>query len=288
MSQIGWIIEERATQMGNFLVGRLLPFRQKRMVGPFIFIDHMGPAHLAEQETLAVPAHPHIGLSTLTYLLEGSITHRDSLGNKIDITPGAVNWMTAGKGVTHSERTPAADVDQEKDLHGLQIWVALPRELQDIEPNFTHIEASALPQWQEGQLQLKLIAGKVLGQESPVPIYSPLYLIEVIAEDDDSIAFGEALFGECGLYILEGEVETEEGVFSDQQMLVTADAKFCSLRVKKGTRLYLFGGDALPEERHIFWNFVHTDKEVIEQAKIDWQNGKFPQVIDENEIVPLP
>lgn len=288
MSNIGWIIEERATPMGNFLVGRLLPFRQKRMVGPFIFIDHMGPAHLQAEEALAVAAHPHIGLCTLTYLLEGSITHRDSLGNKLDITPGAVNWMTAGKGVTHSERTPENLVNVDTDLHGLQIWVALPKDKQDIAPNFMHLEADAIPSWSEAGLHFKLIAGEVLGKKSPVPVYSPLYLIELVAEEDQNMAFGEELYGECGLYILEGEVATKEGTFGEKQLLVTSDANMCEVYLKKGARIYLFGGEAFAEERHIYWNFVHTDKEVIERAKADWQAGRFPQVIDESEIVPLP
>lgn len=288
MSHIGWIIEERATPMGNFLVGRLLPFRQKRTVGPFIFIDHMGPAQLPPQEALAVPAHPHIGLSTLTYLLEGSITHRDSLGNELDITPGAVNWMTAGKGVVHSERTPAHLVSQDKILHGLQIWVALPKELQEMEPNFSHIAANALPQWEEKGVQMKLIAGEVYGRRSPVPIYSPMYLLELVAEETAEIPIGEALYGECGLYVLEGKVDTPDGPILPQQLAVTTQAAFCSLRLEKGSKVYVFGGDPLPEERHIYWNFVHTDKEAIERAKQMWNDGKFPQVIHETEMVPLP
>ena len=141
MSNVGLIIEERASNLGNFLVGRLLPFRQKRAVGPFVFIDHMGPTELKDYENLDVGPHPHIGLSTLTYLFEGSIQHKDSLGNDLEIKPGAVNWMTAGKGVVHSERTPEYLRTTDKVLHGLQIWIALPKELEEIEPNFTHIEA---------------------------------------------------------------------------------------------------------------------------------------------------
>ena len=145
MSNIGMIIEERAADIGNFLVGRLLPFRQKRMVGPFIFIDHMGPAALKDYQNLDVPPHPHIGLSTLTYLFEGAIMHRDSLGTAVEIQPGAVNWMTAGKGVTHSERTPEYLRTTDKRLHGLQIWVALPKDLEQSTPSFAHIAAEEIP-----------------------------------------------------------------------------------------------------------------------------------------------
>src|SRR5690554_5726820 len=179
MSNIQLIIEERAADIGNFMVGRLLPFKQKRTVGPFAFIDHMGPASLRNHENLDVPPHPHIGLSTLTYLFEGAIMHRDSIGSEIEIQPGAVNWMTAGKGVVHSERTPEHLRNSEKNLHGLQIWVALPKELEEIEPSFTHIEANQIPQWEIQNTQFKLIAGEAFGYKSPVPVYSPLYFLEI-------------------------------------------------------------------------------------------------------------
>lgn len=167
MSNIGLIIEEKAADIGNFLVGRLLPFREKRAVGPFVFIDHMGPAALKEYQNLEVPPHPHIGLSTLTYLFEGSIQHKDSLGSNIEIKPGAVNWMTAGKGVVHSERTPEYLTSSEKNLHGFQIWVGLPKNLEQSEPTFHHTEAEDVLVWNEGDLQYKLIAGELFGRRSP-------------------------------------------------------------------------------------------------------------------------
>ncbi|WP_312324543.1 pirin family protein, partial [Soonwooa sp.] len=169
MSNIGIIIPERAADIGNFMVGRLLPFIEKRSVGPFVFIDHMGPAELKDYQNLDVPPHPHIGLSTLTYLFEGAIFHRDSIGSAVEIQPGAVNWMTAGKGVAHSERTPENLRHTDKKLHGLQIWVALPKHLEESEPTFHHIEAKDIPAWEEDGLKIKLIAGKVFGKESPVP-----------------------------------------------------------------------------------------------------------------------
>ncbi|OYX92616.1 MAG: hypothetical protein B7Y76_12710, partial [Sphingobacteriia bacterium 35-40-5] len=158
MSNIELIIEERAASLGKFLVGRLLPFRQKRMVGPFIFIDHMGPVRMSERENFDVLPHPHIGLSTLTFLFEGSIMHRDSLGNELEIRPGAVNWMTAGKGIVHSERTPEYLRYSEKEMHGLQIWVALPKELEQMEPEFFHLDSSQIPSWTDAYTQFKLIA----------------------------------------------------------------------------------------------------------------------------------
>lgn len=201
---------KRAADIGNFMVGRLLPFIQKRAVGPFVFIDHMGPAALKDYQNLDVPPHPHIGLSTLTYLFEGSIFHRDSIGSAIEIQPGAVNWMTAGKGVVHSERTPEYLRHTDKHLHGLQIWVALPKELEESEPTFTHVEASDIPAWEQDGVQIKLIAGEAFGKKSPVPVHSPLYFIEIKSTKAAKVSIGNDLFGESGLYILEGEIKVRE------------------------------------------------------------------------------
>jgi redox-sensitive bicupin YhaK (pirin superfamily) len=173
MSNIGIIIEERAANIGNFMVGRLLPFREKRAVGPFVFIDHMGPAFLKEDENMDVPPHPHIGLSTLTFLFEGNITHKDSLGTDMEITPGAVNWMTAGKGIVHSERTPAYLRNQEKTLHGLQIWIALPKELEEMEPGFVHVEATQIPSLQADRRRSLRAYLPRTGVQSLVPAGDP-------------------------------------------------------------------------------------------------------------------
>ncbi len=209
MSNIKLIIEERAASIGKFMVGRLLPFRQKRMVGPFIYIDHMGPVKLNERENFDVLPHPHIGLSTLTFLFEGSIMHRDTLGNEIEIKPGAVNWMTAGKGIVHSERTPKYLRHSELYMHGLQIWVALPKKLEQMNPEFFHIDKDQIPQWKEGALDVKLVAGEAFGRKSPVPIYSKLYMLEIRSTSKESVNIGEHLYGESGLYILEGSIESD-------------------------------------------------------------------------------
>jgi len=195
MSNISLIIEERAADIGNFMVGRLLPFRQKRSVGPFVFIDHMGPAQLKDYQNLDVAPHPHIGLSTLTYLYEGAVMHRDSIGTELEIKPGAVNWMTAGKGVVHSERTPEYLRHSDKRLHGLQIWVAMPKSMEEMEPSFTHIPASDIPEWEENGVSIKLIAGEVMGKKSPVPVYSPLYFIELKSITPQTVLIGKDLFG---------------------------------------------------------------------------------------------
>ena len=288
MSNVGLIIEERAANLGNFLVGRLLPFRQKRAVGPFVFIDHMGPTELKDYENLDVGPHPHIGLSTLTYLFEGSIQHKDSLGNDLEIKPGAVNWMTAGKGVVHSERTPEYLRTTDKVLHGLQIWIALPKELEEIEPNFTHIEADVLPTWKEAEADFKLIAGKYKTYESPVPVYSPLYYLEIKTTKDTKINLGDGLFGESAFYILQGEVIDEGNSYTDKQLLVAKESTLCEIEVKANSIIYIFGGEAFPEEHFIFWNFVSSSKDRIAKSKADWANHKFPLVPGDDDYVPLP
>jgi redox-sensitive bicupin YhaK (pirin superfamily) len=289
MSNIQLIIEEQAANIGNFLVGRLLPFKQKRMIGPFIFLDHMGPAALKDYQNLDVPPHPHIGLSTLTYLFEGSIMHRDSLGTSLEIQPGAVNWMTAGNGVVHSERTPEYLRNTEKNLHGFQIWVALPLAHEDDDPNFVHIEASALPNWEENGVHYKLIAGSAFGKKSPVPVYSPLFFIEIKNGDQTrEINIGSSLFGESGLYILSGSIKNNGHEYGEKQLLVTQESQLCSFEMSPNAIVYVFGGEPFNEDRHIFWNFVSSSKAKIEAAKEKWEKQLFPKVPGETTFVPLP
>ena len=288
MSNIKLIIEERPSNIGNFMVGRLLPFREKRMVGPFAFIDHMGPTCMSDYENLDVPPHPHIGLSTLTYLFEGSIMHKDSLGTEMEIKPGQINWMTSGKGIVHSERTPDYLRTSNKMLHGLQIWVALPKELEEMEPSFFHVPENQIPEWKTDDIAYKLIAGEVLGKKSPVPVYSPLYLLELKSTTRQTVTIGEHLFGESALYILEGSIESEGNVFGPKQILIAKDSKLCTFDMAENTTIYIFGGDPFPEERIIYWNFVASTKELIEKAKEKWLAQTFDKVPGETEFVPLP
>jgi redox-sensitive bicupin YhaK (pirin superfamily) len=288
MSNIQLIIEERPSDIGNFLVGRLLPFRGKRMVGPFIFIDHMGPAELAENENLDIGPHPHIGLSTLTYLFEGNVMHKDSLGTEVEIRPGQVNWMTAGKGIVHSERTPQHQRGQHKTLHGLQIWVALPKELEQMEPSFYHADEEDLPAWTENGLRFRLIAGEAFGHRSPVPVHSNLYYIEIKSTERQTVSIGQHLYGETALYILDGSIEAEDTVFGPKQILVAKDSALCSFTMAENTSVYLFGGDPFPEERQIYWNFVATSHDLIEQAKQRWTDQQFVPVPGETGFIPLP
>jgi len=288
MSNIGLIIEERPADIGNFLVGRLLPFRGKRMVGPYIFIDHMGPAAMRDHQNLDVPPHPHIGLSTLTYLFEGSIMHRDSLGTAVEIQPGAVNWMTAGSGIVHSERTPEYLRKSDKNLHGLQIWVALPLDKEDMTPTFHHLEPTAIPYWEEEELSYRLIAGEIFGKKSPVPVYSPQFFLEIHSTKKQQLQIGQQLFGEAGMYILEGKVESDGVEYGAKQILVAKDTNLCSFIIHDHTTIYLFGGEPFPEERFIYWNFVSSSKEKIENAKQRWLKQAFDPVPGETEFVPLP
>ena len=291
-SNIGLIVEERATNIGNFMVGRLLPFREKRAVGPFVFIDHMGPACLEEYQNVDVPPHPHIGISTLTYLFDGAIFHNDSLGNAVEIKPGEVNWMTAGKGVVHSERTPEYLRKQDKFLHGFQIWIGLPKEMEKSEPSFFHYDKSEIPTWEEDGINYKLIAGEIEGKKSPVQVHSPLYFLEIKTKEAQKINIGERLFGEVGMYVLSGTVKVEGNEYGTKQLLIAKNPSLCEFETNSETVIYLFGGEPFPEERFMFWNFVSSDKDLLEKAKENWkaQNLEaFPKIPgDDKEFVPLP
>ncbi|MFZ1610293.1 MAG: pirin family protein [Chitinophagales bacterium] len=289
MSNIKLVIEERAASIGKFMVGRLLPFRQKRMVGPFIYIDHMGPVKLNERENFDVLPHPHIGLSTLTFLFEGSIMHRDTLGNAVEIKPGAVNWMTAGKGIVHSERTPDYLRHSHLNMHGLQIWVALPKDREQMEPQFSHVEEQQIPSWTEGDLQFKLVAGEAFGRKSPVPVFSKLFMLEIKSKTKQTVNIGEELFGEAGLYILKGAIESEGNVYDPKQLLVAKDSTLCEFTIQENSTIYIFGGEPFPEERFIDWNFVSSSKDRIEEAKQKWKAQSFDKIEgDETEFIPYP
>ncbi|MEM9361505.1 MAG: pirin family protein [Bacteroidota bacterium] len=289
MSNLGMIIEERSRDIGDFLVGRLIPFRKKRMIGPFIFIDHMGPTELGPKKYMDVDQHPHIGLSTLTYMLEGEIMHQDSMGTKQRISPGSVNWMTAGKGVSHTERTPK-DLRNGKVFmtHGYQIWIALPEELEDMEPEFHHIPANNLPTWNEDSAQFTLVAGEGYRKKSPVPVYSPLFMVEVKSQEEFVLDVKDQLKGEIGICIVEGGIVACDQTLGKGNILVSKVEDTCKVVLQSDTHLLLFGGDPLPEERHIYWNFVSSSKEKIEVAKNAWQEKSFPMMSEDSSYVPLP
>ena len=259
------------------------------MVGPFIYIDHMGPVKLSERENFDILPHPHIGLSTLTFLFEGSILHQDTLGNAVEIKPGAVNWMTAGKWIVHSERTPEYLRHADKYMHGLQIWVALPKELEQMEPEFFHIDAAQIPTWTVGDLQFKLVAGEAFGHRSAVPVYSKLFMIEIKSSSRQSVNIGHELYGEAGMYILEGSIESDGNTYTPKQLLIAKESSLCEFIIEANTTIYLFGGEPFPEERLIDWNFVATDKELINEAKQKWIAQAYDKIKgDDTEFVPYP
>ncbi|MBI1222046.1 MAG: pirin family protein [Bacteroidetes bacterium] len=288
MSNTDLIIEERARDIGDFLVGRLLPFRKKRMVGPFIFVDHMGPVDLKPGHYADIGQHPHVGLSTLTFLLEGEMMHQDSIGSKQRISPGSVNWMTAGKGVTHTERTPDDLKEGTLRMHGYQIWVALPKEKEDMEPEFHHIDAKDLPAWKENGMQLRLIAGKAYHRESPLPVHSELFMVEVISALGGDLDTANNLFGEIGICIVEGVIQACEHRIEKGHMLVAKSKDTCKIKLQPNTHLLIFGGTPFPEERYIDWNFVSYDRAKLEKARKDWQEKRFPMIEGEESYIPYP
>ena len=288
MTRIKLEIPKRPADIGEFAVGRILPFRTKRMVGPFIFIDHMGPVTMGPERNMDVGPHPHIGLATLTYLLEGSIMHRDSLGTEIEIKPGEVNWMTAGKGVTHSERTPEHIRNKEKKVHGLQIWIALPKDLEEIDPDFYHAEIDELPVWEESGVKFTLIAGEAFGKNSLVPVYSSLFFIRAISENGASLDLRGKVKGEVAAYVMEGGIKIDDQLFGKSKTVVFDENEPLIFQLEPGSDVFIFGGLPFPEERKIYWNFVSSDIKLIEQAAESWKKREFPPIPGDDGYIPLP
>ncbi len=283
------IVNERQTDLGNFMVGRLLPFRKKRQVGPFTFIDHMGPAKLGNANYVDVDQHPHIGLSTLTYLFEGEIAHRDSIGSVQVITPGDVGFMTAGSGVTHTERTPIARRGKETFvMHGYQIWVALPKEQEEMAPRFDYYPSTDIPTWQTDALQFKLVAGKAFGRSTPLQGYSPLFMVDIYSEKATALNLEGQLKGEVAFVIVKGAISVQDEKVEAGQMLISKTDDQCEIYLDEDTQLLLFGGEPLPEEHYLLWNFVSHSKERLQQAKEDWKNKKFPKVPGDETYIPIP
>ncbi len=273
----------------GFHVRRALPSAQRRMVGPFIFFDQMGEAVFRSGEGLDVRPHPHIGLATLTYLLEGEILHRDSLGSVQPIRPGEVNWMTAGSGIVHSERTSPEVRASGGALFGLQTWIALPKHAEETAPGFAHHKADTIPSIEDAGTRLTLVAGTADGLVSPVNTFSDMFYADVVMEDGARYQL-RAEHVERAIYVVAGDVEVvgQSGSFPAGELVVFRPDAEIVLRARGGARLMLLGGEPLPEKRHIFWNFVSSNPERIEQAKSDWKAGRFAKVPEEHEFIPLP
>lgn len=273
----------------GFTVRRALPSAQRRTVGPFIFLDHFGPVVFRAGAGPNVRPHPHIGLSTLTYLLEGEMVHRDSLGSVETIRAGDVNWMTAGSGIVHSERSPAKAQTEGGSMFGQQIWVALPKALEDMRPGFSNHVKGALPGFEEDGAFLRVIAGEAFGRRSPVPVHSDLMYVDVAIGPGARLKV-PADHIERAAFIVSGEIEVagQTGTFAETQLVIFKPGAEIVLGTQHGARLMLVGGEPLAEPRHIYWNFVSSSKDRIEQAKDDWRQGRFPEIAGETEFIPLP
>jgi redox-sensitive bicupin YhaK (pirin superfamily) len=273
----------------GFMVRRALPSAQRRMVGPFIFLDHFGPIVFRAGAGPNVRPHPHIGLSTLSYLLEGEIIHRDSAGSVATIQPGDVNWMTAGSGIVHSERSPAKIQAQGGSIFGQQIWVALPTSLEEMQPGFSHHAEGSLPGLEAAGVSLTIIAGEAFGQRSPVPVYSDLMYVDVVLKPDARLQV-PAQHIERAVFVVSGEIEVagQTGSFGEAQFVVFKPGAEIVLRARRGAHLMLIGGEPFAEPRHVYWNFVSSSQDRIEQAKDDWRHGRFPEIAGETEFIPLP
>lgn len=282
------VIVPRARDLGGFEVRRALPSAQRQMVGPFIFFDQMGPALMQPGQGIDVRPHPHIGLSTVTWLFDGSIYHRDSLGSSQPISPGELNWMTAGKGIVHSERTAPPELARTRKVFGIQSWVALPKAHEEVAPAFDHVEAHKLPVIEERGLSARIIAGSLYGATSPVKTHSDLFYADV------QMAAGSALplpveHEERGVYVAEGMIEVAGQAFEEGRLLVFRPGDAITLRARTNARVMLLGGEPMDGPRYIWWNFVSSSKDRIEAAKDDWKRARFAIVPgDEKDFIPLP
>ena len=285
---IDLVIDSRRRDLGGFEVGRVLPFAGHRMVGPFVFFDHMGPARFEAgfPRSVDVRPHPHIGLSTVSYLFEGEMTHRDSVGSEIAIRPGEVNWMTAGKGITHSERFEHLRAAG-GTLHGIQTWVALPKEDEEVDPAFFHHGPEDLPTYESNGLWARLIVGEAFGARSAVKTHSPMFYVHWRL-NAGATAQLPAEYPERAAFVAQGQVEIDGRALDAGQMAVFAPGQAVAITAVTDAHVMLIGGEPVGE-RFIDWNFVSSSKDRIEQAKADWRAGrmKLPD-LDHDEFIPLP
>ncbi|QSX77144.1 pirin family protein [Agrilutibacter solisilvae] len=281
------IIAPRIHDLGGFQVRRAVPSVQARSVGPFVFVDHFGPVTFEAGRGVDVRPHPHIGLATVTFLWAGQQTHRDSLGSVQEITPGDINWMTAGRGIAHSERTPPGLREHPHALHGLQTWVALPRAHEEAAPAFFHHPADTLPQQRREGAWLRVLAGRAYGEESPVQVFAGTLYVAIDLDPDASVPL-DAGHAQRALYVLEGDAQLDGRDLPAQHLVLLDDGTRPILRARTPVKAMLLGGEPLDGPRHLWWNFVSSDRERIEHAKQDWEAGRFGAVPGETEFIPLP
>jgi redox-sensitive bicupin YhaK (pirin superfamily) len=287
-SAIDLVIAPRTRDLGDgFHVRRALPDPRRGMVGPFIFFDQMGPASMPAGKGLDVRPHPHIGLATITYLFEGEILHRDSLGVVQPIRPGEINWMTSGQGIVHSERSSPEVRANGGSLFGIQLWVALPKQHEEVAPTFTHYEASDMPFIEDHKLHVRLIAGSLFGAKSPVNTLSEMFYADAVMEKGGTLVLPPD-HDERAAYVATGEVEVDGEKHESGQLLVFGKDQNVTITALENARVLLLGGDPMDGPRYIWWNFVSSSKERIAQAREDWRAQKFPAVPMETEFIPVP
>jgi hypothetical protein len=279
------IIKPHKKDLGGFSVSRVLPASERRMVGPFVFFDHMGPAEFPPGEGIQVRPHPHIGLSTVTYLFEGEILHRDSLGFVQPIQVGAVNLMTAGHGIVHSERA-GEDLHKTSRLHGIQSWMALPTNLEERAPDFVHYPANELTALEIEGVTVRVIMGEAYGHVSPVTTYAPTLYLECLLPAGSELILPDT-YDEQAIYVVSGDCLVDDRSVTDGLMAVACPGKSLRVEAVTDSHVMVIGGASLGK-RHIWWNFVSSSKERIEQAKIDWQENRFDAIPGETEFIPLP
>ena len=272
---------------GGFNVRRAVPSLQARSVGPFVFVDHMGPAVFEPGRGIDVRPHPHIGLATVTFLWSGAIHHRDTLGSEQVIAPGDVNWMTAGRGIAHSERTPADVRTGRHDVHGMQTWVALPKSYEEVAPEFHHHAAATLPVVERAGARLRVIAGRAYGEESPVQVFADTLNVAIDLDADAELVLDHGHV-ERALYILEGDAQLDDVDIPARHLVIPDPGTRPRLRARTPLKAMLLGGEPLDGHRHLWWNFVSSSKERIEQARQDWQQGRFGHIEGDDEFIPLP
>jgi hypothetical protein len=288
MSAVIRVVEGRPRDLGGFSVRRVLPAGGLQTVGPFIFFDHMGPAVFAPGSGVDVRPHPHIGLATVTYLYAGEFMHRDSLGTAQLIRPGDVNWMVAGRGIVHSERTPPeVRLAGGAPIHGIQTWIALPRQHEEVEPAFEHHPSKSLPEIRLPGALLRLVAGTAFGQRAPASVFAPMFYLDATLEVGATVDLPTD-YGERAVYVAEGEIEVEGSRYGPGQMVVFAAETTATIVATTPSRAMLLGGAPLDGPRYLWWNFVSSSRERIEQAKHDWTHGGFAPVPGDDERIPLP
>lgn len=284
---IDLVIVPRTADLGDFTVRRALPSARRRMVGPFIFLDHMGPTEFRAGRGVDVRPHPHIGLATVTYLFKGEIVHRDSLGSDVPIRPGDVNWMTAGRGIAHSERTAPDRRAGGEPLHGLQCWVAMPAGDEEMAPAFSHHDGGKLPVLSGEGKTVRVVAGKLFGAVSPVATLMDTFFADVFLEAGASVPL-DAGYEERAIYVVSGEIEIAVDRFAEGRLLIFKPGDRITVRAVSAARFVMLGGAPMDGPRHIWWNFVSSRKDRIEQAKADWKTGRFEAVPGDTEFIPLP